>query len=129
MGQIGQAADSKLQSKLSQGVYITTTLSGFNLVTYKDKVVIPDSLIMPFIRWYHEILTILVKSAPTKPYLSIFSTAGFHFSHKNSSKTAQPVRNGSAQAVDTAKFPSTLPNTNLGNAFRLIYLARGLSKT
>ena len=51
-----QSKDPKLQSKLAQGVYIPTTISGINLVTYKAKVVIPDSLIMPLIRWYHEIL-------------------------------------------------------------------------
>mmetsp|Transcript_7533 Transcript_7533/g.9686 ORF Transcript_7533/g.9686 Transcript_7533/m.9686 type:complete len:88 (-) Transcript_7533:112-375(-) len=34
-----QIADLKIQQKLSPGVYITTTISGFNLVTYKDNAV------------------------------------------------------------------------------------------
>ena len=31
-----QIADLKIQQKLSPGVYITTTISGLNLVTYKS---------------------------------------------------------------------------------------------
>jgi len=51
-----QAADSKIQSELSKNTYVTTMISGHNLAIYNDKIVIPDSLVMSFIQWYHEIL-------------------------------------------------------------------------
>ena len=76
-----QAADSKLQSKLSQGVYITTTISGFNLATYKDKVVIPDSLIMPFIRWYHEKLKSSWSRAHLPNHITVFFPPRAFISH------------------------------------------------
>ena len=76
-----QAADSKLQSKLSQGVYITTTISGLNLATYKDKVVIPDSLIMPFIRWYHEKLKSSWSRAHLPNHITVFFPPRAFISH------------------------------------------------
>ena len=51
-----QADDAKIQEQLSNRTLIHECVSGHNLATFKGKIVIPDSLIMRFIQWYHEIL-------------------------------------------------------------------------
>ena len=53
-----QTTDAKIMDKIATNAphYEKQNISGYNLVFYKNKVVIPDSLIMPFIRWYHETL-------------------------------------------------------------------------